>query len=164
MSLLTANYYKIHSFILAMVPNKIDADDVLQLTVTYMWENFEDFEQGSNFIAWAITIAKYQVLTYRKKKKRNRLILSVEAIDLVVQENHNLYSEMDDRYEALKLCAKKLPTKELDLFKKRFVHDVSVKKIAEEVGVTSNVIYKRFSRVKGLLLDCVRRAISAGGV
>ena len=114
MSLLTANYYLLHSFILSLVPNKTDAEDILQNTFMYLWEHFGDFQPGTSFISWAITIAKFQVLTYRKTKTRSKIQLSGTALDLVAAESVKLSAKMDERYEALEKCLKKLPEKELD--------------------------------------------------
>ncbi len=96
---LTKDYYKIHSYILTMVPNKADAEDVLQTAIADMWEHFEDFEEGTNFLAWASTIAKYHVLTYRKKRSRSRVHFSDKAVELIEAENQVIRNEMDMRLE-----------------------------------------------------------------
>lgn len=163
-SLLTANYYQIHAFVLTMVPNKTDAEDILQNTIMYMWKHFKDFELGTRFLSWAVTIAKFQVLTYRKTLKRSKIHLSDTALDLIAEENMKLSSQTDQRYEALQKCLKKLPEEELDFLKKRFMYGNSVRKIAEDIGSSLNVVYKRISKIKGILLDCVRRTLASQGV
>lgn len=162
-SLLTANYYKIHSFVMTMVPNKADAEDIMQNTFIYMWEHFEDYTPGTQFLSWAVTIARYQVLTYRKTKTRSKITLSEQALDLIAQENLKLSAQMDERYEALQKCLKKLPEEESDFLKKKFVQGKTVQKIAEDIGSSINVVYKRLSKIKGMLLDCVRSLIMSEG-
>ncbi len=160
-SLLTANYYQIHAFILTMVPNKTDAEDILQNTIMYMWKHFKDYEPGTRFLSWAVTIAKFQVLTYRKTTKRSKIHLSETALDLIAEENMKISSQTDQRYEALQKCLKKLPDEELDFLKKRFMYGNSVRKIADDIGASLNVVYKRISRIKGILLDCIRRTLAS---
>jgi RNA polymerase sigma-70 factor (ECF subfamily) len=164
MSLLTANYYLLHSFILTMVPNKTDAEDILQNTFMYLWEHFGDFRPGTSFISWATTIAKFQVMTYRKTKLRSKVHLSEEAMDLVAAESVKISAQMDERYEALEKCLKKLPEREFDFLKKRFIQGSSVKKIAQDIGASLNVVYKRIARLKGILLDCIRQILASKGV
>ncbi len=164
MSLLTANYYLLHSFILAMVPNKTDAEDILQNTFMYLWEHFGDFQPGTSFISWATTIAKFQVLTYRKTKTRSKVHLSEMALDLVAAESVKLSAQMDERYEALEKCLKKMPEKELDFLKKRFMQGSSVRKIAKDIGASLNVVYKRIAQLKGILLNCIHRMLASKGV
>jgi len=162
-SLLTANYYQIHSFILTMVPNKTDAEDILQNTFMYMWEHFGDFNPETRFLSWAFTIAKFQVLTYRKTMKRSKIHLSETALDLIAVESVKLSTQMDEMYEALQKCLEKLPEKEVDFLKKRFMHGGSIRKIANDIGASLNVVYKRLSRIKGMLLNCIRQIITAKG-
>ncbi|MBI9017508.1 MAG: RNA polymerase subunit sigma-70, partial [Phycisphaerae bacterium] len=48
---------KIYSFILMMSPNWCDADELMQETSAVMWQRFDTFEVGTNFVAWGIKIA-----------------------------------------------------------------------------------------------------------
>ena len=162
-SLLTLNYYQIHAFILTMVPNKTDTEDILQNTIIYMWEHFDDFSPGTNFLSWAVTIAKFQVLTYRKSITRSKVHLSETALDLLIENNVKFSTHTDERYEALQKCIGKLPEKEQDFLKKIFTQGSSVKNIAENIGASINVVYKRLSRLKGILLDCIRQTITSQG-
>jgi RNA polymerase sigma-70 factor (ECF subfamily) len=163
-SLLTANYYQIHAFILTMVPNKTDSEDILQNTIMYMWKHFEDFDPGTRFLSWAVTIAKFQVLTYRKTIKRSKIQFSDTALELIADENMKISAQTDQRYEALQKCLKKLPDDELDFLKKRFMYGNSVKKIADDIGASLNVVYKRITKIKGILVDCVRRTLAGQGI
>ena len=61
LQLLTANQSRIMGFILAMVPNRSVADDILQETTLLMWEKFKNFQDGTNFTAWGISIAKNKI-------------------------------------------------------------------------------------------------------
>src|SRR4030042_955776 len=160
-NLLTANYYQIHAFILIMVPNKTDSEDILQNTIIYMWEHFGDFRPGTKFLSWAVTIAKFQVLTYRNTITRSKVHLSETALDLIIKDNVKLSIHADERYEALQKCLKKLPEKEQDFLKKLFMQGNSVKKIADEIGASLNIVYKRLSRLKGILLNCIRQTITS---
>lgn len=162
LELLTPNYYKIHSFILMLVPNKADSEDVVQSAITYMWEHFEDFKPGTNFLSWAFTISKYQVLTYRKKKQRSIVHFSDEAFQLIEHENQKLSHEIDDRYDALNECMKKLHQKDLEFLKKRYMKKLSIRDLATEFGISVNISYKRLAMIKTLLHNCVHRTMASG--
>lgn len=161
---MTPNYYKIHSFILALVPNKTDAEDILQTAISYMWEHFADFQQGTNFLSWAFTISKYQVLTYRRKQGRSIVLFSDEATQLIASENQMVSHEIDLRLEALNKCMQKLEHRDLTFLKKRFENRISVADLAAEFRTSANVIYKRLAQIKNLLLSCIHKTIAAGEV
>ena len=72
--LLTQHQRRVYGYILTMVVNWNDADEILQETNLRLWEEFDRFEPGTDFAAWAIRVAYYQVLTWRKKRDRSRLV------------------------------------------------------------------------------------------
>ena len=49
---------ELYAFILSMLPNLTEADDVLQETNMVLWRKREEFEPGTNFGAWARTVAR----------------------------------------------------------------------------------------------------------
>ena len=162
--LLTPEYYKIHSFILTLVPNQADAEDVLQSSISYMWEHFNDFKVGTNFLSWAFTISKFHVLTYRRNKSRSKLLFCDEVIELVEAENQKISEQADVRYNALNKCMKKMRSEDLYFIKKRYEKKTKVKDIAAEMGLSANVVYKRIAQIKSLLLKCIRLTMAHGEI
>lgn len=161
--LLTPDYYKIHSFILSLVPNRTDAEDILQASITYMWEHFNDFKQGTSFLSWAFTISKFQVLTHRKKKQRSIVHFSEEALELIESENRKMSHEIDIRLEMLNKCMKKLHHKDQTFIKERFEKKKSVLSLAKEFEMSVNVAYKRLAHIKTILLICIHKAMDSRG-
>lgn len=162
--LLTPNYYKIHSFVLALVPNRSDAEDVLQSSITYMLEHFDDFQPGTNFLSWAFAISKYQALRHRKNQQRSKVFFSENVIQIIESESQKLSSEVDLRLDALKQCLKKLQERDVNFLQKRFETKRTMADLADELGISANILYKRLARIKSLLLECIRRAVAMGGM
>jgi len=69
-TLLTAQQARIYAYILSLVPNFNDADDLLQDTTKLMWEKFDDFVLGTDFLAWGKKIAYYQIMDYYRNKRK----------------------------------------------------------------------------------------------
>ena len=82
-SLLTVNYPRIKSFIFCRVPNQVDSEDIMQEATALMWEKFDQFEPGTNFLAWALTIARFKILSYRRDKSRNPIIFNDRVMKLL---------------------------------------------------------------------------------
>ena len=61
---------RLRGFILSLVPNRADADDIAQEVKIRLWEQFDSYDPTKDFGVWARTIAHYQVLTYREKQSR----------------------------------------------------------------------------------------------
>ena len=72
--LMTKHERLVYGYILSLVPNWADADEILQETNIRLWEEFDKFVLGTNFAAWALRVAHFQVLTWRKRVSRSRLV------------------------------------------------------------------------------------------
>lgn len=159
-NLLMANYYRIHAYVLSMVPNDTDADDILQEAAALMWENFHTFQPGTNFVSWAITIAKFQILKYQKQRKRSRLMLSEQVYDLLSSENEQLQEQSNERFKALRECLKKLPDKDQRFLQMRYSEGATAKTVAQQIGTSIDAVYRNGSRLNDLLLRCIRRTLA----
>lgn len=158
--LLTANHARIYAYIISLVPNDSDADDIMQETASLMWENFSKFEPGTNFVSWAVTIAKFQILNYRKRHKQSRTFLSDKAYDLLVSETEKLQEESQDRLQALRDCLGKLSGRDQQFIRLRYYEGASARLVAQKVGTSIDAVYRYGARLNHLLLSCVRRALT----
>jgi len=157
--LLMANQKRIYAFILTMVPNQVDADDLFQETVLLMWSKFDSFARGTSFTAWGITVAKYQILSVRKRHSTRSILLSQAAMDLLHDESNPFVEQTDSRTQALRKCIDKLERRDYELICMRYRDEASVKTIAEQMGRSIQSIYKRIARIHDALLRCVRKTI-----
>lgn len=161
LSLLMTYQKRIFAFILAMVPNQINAEDILQETVTEMWKKFGDYQAGTNFVAWACTIAKYKILQFRRKQVASRLQFSDELVELLQPQSEEMMRSMEDRIENIKRCIKKLSKKDIFLIRLRYEQDCPVKTIAVKAGKSLQSIYQNLNRIHKMLLRCVERLMAS---
>ncbi len=160
--LLTSNHHRIYAFILFMVPNDSDADDLMQETSSILWEKFAQFVPGTDFAAWAMTIAKYRVLNSRKKKKLT-VPLSNDVIDLLAGESEKVLDESNERFAALRKCLAKLDKREMLFVKMRYKDGFSARIIGQRIGASAKVVYRSESKIIGLLARCIHRKLAMEG-
>lgn len=157
--LLMSSQMRIYAFILGLVRNYQDADDLLQETVHTMWQKYDECRPIDDFIAWANQIAYYKILDFRKKQKTNSHIQIqndlFEKLLPIIQENN---SQADDRIEKLKKCLQKLGEREYKLIELRYYQNFKPQQIASELGLSILNIYKSMSRVHGRLLHCIENS------
>ena len=156
--LFSSNYTRIKSFILTLVPNTADADDIMQETSKILLEKFEDFEIGTNFLSWAFTIAKYQVLSYRRKNN-TKAPLSQELMDRLAAESYEPMEKESGRLDALRGCINDLNSKDKQLLDFRFVKRKTAREVSSIVGVAMNTVYRNESRILTLLMRCIHRKL-----
>jgi RNA polymerase sigma-70 factor (ECF subfamily) len=158
--LLMANQKRIYAFILGMVPNHEDAEDLFQETVLVMWSKFDGFTRGTSFTAWGIAIAKYQILSVRKRFSRRNLQFSQAALELLQKDSDYFIEQIDSRMQALRGCIRKLNQRDFELIRMRYEDEITVKTIAERLGRSVQSVYKRMAHIHDVLVQCVRRTIS----
>ena len=161
LKLLMANDKRIYAFILTLVPGRVDADDLMQETVTVMWRKFGNFEPGRDFVAWGIGIARYKVLEYRKKKRKSQIRFNDNVHALLEADAKNMLCRLDERLDTLQQCLSKLSEKDRKLIGMRYEQDLTAKIISERVGQSIHRVYRNIVRIHDMLLRCVRSTLSA---
>ncbi len=153
--LLKQHDQRVSGFIFALVPDWSDAEDLIQETSVRLWEQFGDYRPGSDFGAWACTIARYMVLAYRKKMQRSRLQFSSDVFDLVASEVDVAAPDQHGRLRALAKCLNRLDSGSRDLLRQCYDQGAKIKDVAQKVGRSIEGVYKVLSRLRKTLHDCV---------
>lgn len=161
LKLFMANQDKIYAYILMLVTNVQDADDLIQETASTIWEKFDSFKPGSDFAAWAITIARFKVMNYRRSQTKSIIHYSsptLEAIEAYAGEY--VQTELSVR-EYLKECLGRLSEDDRSLIQMRYSQVATTKALAEKLGRSLHGLYSSLSRIQLLLLECLNRKRSA---
>lgn len=140
---------------LTMVRNETDAEDILQQAKLVMWRAFGQFTPGTNFGAWARKIILNQVLTFRKKKKRDKLWFNDDILLLVAEEVEQANEVLEHQQAALKDCVTKLPKDHRDILQLRYFGKRSIEDIANSCERTEGAVYRLLSRIRKNLHDCI---------
>jgi RNA polymerase sigma-70 factor (ECF subfamily) len=156
MRLFLQHQRRIHGLILALVPHGPDADDILQEASAVMWEKFDQFDAGTNFAAWALRVARYQVMAFYSTKRRHRARLSDETIDLVVERMAARPAKDDLRSVALDGCLEGLSREDRALLEQRYRTEVPADELARASGRTVFAVYKALDKIHERLLLCVQ--------
>lgn len=160
--LFSANSRRIYTYILTLVPNRADAEEVFQEVSSILWERFGDFTLGTHFGAWACRIAYYKVLQFQDRRRLHPLAFSDAMFTSLDEEMLRMDDTLDQEYHALANCMAKLREKDRDLITMRYSDGGTPQRIANEVGRPIKSIYKSLDRIRHALLECVQRALATG--
>jgi RNA polymerase sigma-70 factor (ECF subfamily) len=141
-------------FVRSLVPNRADAEEVLQNVNLFLWRNADEFTPGTNFVAWAFQIARFEVLTYRKRMAREKSRFSDEVVEQLACRAERLLSS-DSRLDALEECMRKLPEKDRHLVMLRYELGATTKVVSEQTGRSVKAIYEALNRIRSKLMKCV---------
>jgi len=167
MALMTRHQRQIFAYIYTLVPDRHDAEDLLQETSLVICEKFEEFRPGSDFVAWACQIAWWRIRYSRQKFARSKVIFDDEVLAKVAQTAGEMAVELDERHEALASCLRKLAPRDRELVLTRYEPGSGVAEAAQRSGRSMDAAYKALNRLRKLLHDCVTHELSgrqpAGG-
>jgi RNA polymerase sigma-70 factor (ECF subfamily) len=159
--LFTRNQRRLYLFILGQCPSPADAEEILQETNIVIWKKFHQFEPGTNFTAWACRIARFEVLKFRERHRRDRLQFSDEFVRQVAEASAESSPMLEARRQALAKCLEKLRPQDRELIRKRYATGQSGQSVAEALQRPVNSIYQSLGRIRRVLLECVNRQLSA---
>jgi len=155
LSLLLKHQRAIYAYIFALVPNEADAEDLLQESCLTIYEKFETFEEGTDFVLWANRIAYWKVRQARQKFARSKVLFDEKVMEAVSETAVAMEGEISARHEALSLCLRKLNDRDRRMILARYEPGGSVEEAAQISKRTVVATYKALGRIRQLLRDCV---------
>lgn len=163
MSLMTRHQRQIFSYIFTLIPDRHAAEDLLQETCVVICEKFDDFAEGTDFVAWACQIAWWKIRESRLRFARSKVAFDQQTLESVARTAAELGGEMDQRHQALADCLKKLHPRDRELVLARYEPGAAVSDAARRSGRSLDAAYKALNRIRKLLFDCVSHRLAAEG-
>lgn len=151
----------IFSYILMLVANKADAEEIFQETSVTLWQKFNEFVPGTSFRAWATQVAHYKVLHYRARKQTSPMLLDDTVLEAVHGTATGMTDRLDDLHWALEKCRDKLADGDRELLDRRYEPDATTQKVADSLGRSARAVYRALDRIHAALYDCIHREIRA---
>src|SRR5262249_61929035 len=97
MALMTRHQRQIFAYIYTLVPDRHDAEDLLQETSVVICEKFSEFTPGTAFVAWACQIAWGRIRYSRQKFARSKVVVGDDVLESVPDTAATLREGVDDR-------------------------------------------------------------------
>ena len=158
MQLFLKSQRRIYGYVMATIPNPSEADDIVQETASLMWTKFDEYRAGSDFTAWAISIARFMILRYLRDQKTHRKRFSQKALEVIEQLESEDSANEDSRITRLRQCVQKLKGVERQILSLRYEEGTTLKNLAGRLGLNLNTLYSRLSKIHLKLLNCVKRS------
>lgn len=150
---------RIKGFIVSLVGDFAAAEDVLQETFLVVQRKAGEFDAGSNFIAWAFQIARFQVLKAQAQQRRAADRFSDEVLEALAA-SAPAEPLNDKKLSALPGCLTKLAPQArrvVDLF---YEHEHKPQEIARILAWTPAAVSVALSRARGFLRKCIEEQLA----
>jgi RNA polymerase sigma-70 factor (ECF subfamily) len=159
MRLYLAHEHKIRGYILCLVSNWADADDIQQQAAIVMWKKYTPLSP-EHFLHWALRIAHFEVMNHLQKQRNRLPAYSPSVLEELEAKAAQAVQEEDRRREALQTCVGHLGPKDQELLRLRYEVDATVQTVAARVEPSVDAVYKALNRIHCQLLLCIQRKLT----
>jgi RNA polymerase sigma-70 factor, ECF subfamily len=156
--LLTAAQPRLFSYLAMVLGDVHDANNVLQEANVTLWTKADDFQPGTNFLAWAREVAYFKALAFVRDRKREKLILNQELVEQVVTRPERV--ETDQRRVPLRHCMSELSPKQMNVLRLRYSDGESIAAIAAKENKSEAAVKMSLRRLRLALMECINRRLS----
>lgn len=157
--LLTGSQLRLYRYIAVLVASHVEAEDILQNANLVILRKCDQFQLGTDFLAWSMGIAYLEVLKHRAGRKRGPYGLSDETLGLLATEAVRENSMLERRNAALPDCMTQLSLDDLTLVTDHYFRGLSWEAIAQTLGRTSSSVRHSICRIRRELKRCIDAAI-----
>ena len=145
----------LYAFLLTLLRQPADAEDVLQETNIVLLKKAGQFDDRLDFIPWAMQFAKFQALAFLKRQKRVPLAFDESLLIVLADEAIAEEAEIDPRRQALNRCIQKLSEQQRKWIRQRYETGGSVNAMAQQTGRTPKAMSELLRRIRRALLICI---------
>lgn len=150
----------VRAFVRSLVPTLDDANDVMQEVAIVLWEKFAEYETTEDFRRWSFGVAKFKVLSWQRERMRDRHVFGLETTELLAAESERHSGALEAQRAALQNCLHKLSPEQRALVHSAYAPGTRIDTLAHQLGSTAMSLYKKLHRIRLLLAECTRRALS----
>ena len=158
--LLNAAHGLLLRYVMSLVANRHDAEDVLQRASLVMWRRFSTFDAGTDFIAWATTVAFYEARNFQRVTGRSRVEFDDDLMRTLAAERVEHVRHWSRRAEALEHCTHKLDAASRKLVKAIYTDGVQAIDLARRQGCAPKTISNKLTFIRRALAECVQRRMA----
>jgi len=163
-ALLNGSHALLLRYVMSLVVNRHDAEDVLQRAGMVMWRRFETYESGTDFIAWATTITFYEARNFLRTVGRARVTFDDRLLEILAAERALDVRRWNPRLDALETCVEKLDASNRELVEAIYNQGLDAIELAQRRGLAVQTIYNKLNSIRRALAECVQRRLSEATV
>jgi RNA polymerase sigma-70 factor (family 1) len=154
---------RLFSFSLKYLKSNEEAEEVVQEVFLYIWDKRDGLKPDQSFNAYIFTIAYNIIKKYFLKKTRDNAFKD-DLIYSLLQEENKLDQIIDYKFllEKVEKYIEALPKRRKEIFIKRKFDGLSVKQIAEELGISPNTVENQLASAQKQIQEELKKEKLAG--
>lgn len=161
--LFVGNTSLLKGFILGLLPDVNRAEDVLQEVFLTLTQKADEFQPGTDFVAWARAIARIKVLQRFDQDRKAPRPLCAEAIEALVAAAPEMDDSRSSRRQAVGKCLEEVAPTARRIIDLRYDEGLSPPEIARKLSWNVDAVHVGLAKVRKFLRECSQRRLEAQG-
>ncbi len=153
--LITEFQGRLFGYLLSMLGDTDQANEVLQETNLVLWRKSNEFQAGSDFKAWSFRVAHFQVMAFRQRQIRDRLVFDDDMVETFGRDASAQDEAYKQRIELLETCIDNLSERNREVLCRFYDEGQSLDVIAASLKRKANAVGQMLFRIRKALIDCV---------
>jgi RNA polymerase sigma-70 factor, ECF subfamily len=149
---------EIFRYVAALVPNVVEAEEIVQQTALTLWEKFDRYDSARPFTPWACRFALNKARQWMERRHKWQVLLAEGLSEELAQRREELAPELERRLVHLEGCVAKLPQEQRAVLEGYYYRRQGIEALAGESGRTVEGTYKMLQRIRQVLKRCVESA------
>lgn len=154
----------LRAYVGSLIGAVAEISDIVQEANLLIWHKRGEYQQDSNFKAYAFRVAYYKVMSFRRDQARYRKRYFNEQLTFKLAADAQALFEdgAGSRSDALAVCLGQLPPEHRVLLKEHYVDQVSITDIALQTRHKPSALHKTISRIRQALRHCISNRLLDG--
>jgi RNA polymerase sigma-70 factor (ECF subfamily) len=149
------------AFIRAINPRSDQAEEILQRVAVTLVRRFADYDSTKPFTAWAIGIAKNELMYFRRQWATDKHLFDDQLLAQLATSFQRLSEDDNPAQAALTGCLEQLTGRARTAIHLRYSDDLSCLEIAAKMRLSSGAVRMLLYRARVLLRECIERKINS---
>lgn len=162
-ALWTKSHSSVAAFVRSLTPCADQAEEIMQRVAVTLVRKFGDFDRKRAFGAWAIGVAKNEVLYYRRQRATDKHMFDDDLVHQIAT-SYQVIAEDNPAKELLDGCLEQVRGRARHALWLRYFDGFSSDRVADEMKLSSGAVRMLLCRTRSALKECIERQLNLNEV
>ncbi len=151
------------NYLHALVRDPAAAKDLVQETALVLFRRFGEYDGERPFLAWALGVARLQVLGLQRDGARSFVTFDTELFEKFTEVWAQLAPATSERSAALEVCLERLPARPRQMVRLRYYEELNAEEIAHRLATKGAAVRVALQRIREQLRVCIEQQMRLDG-
>ena len=155
-------YRLVAAYTSSLVTDHHQAEDVMSRIAVTVIKKFQQYDPTRSFEAWAMGIARFEILKFRRERARDRHFFAQDMLETIGDRCAAIFNEQTAQQRAhdeslLKECLKQVKGRGAQAMTMCYSENLRAEEIGQRLKMTAGAVRTMLHRVRGSVRRCIEQ-------